>query len=233
MRVGLLLCDHVRPGFQAIAGDYPEFFKRLFAANFEIEIVTFDLAASEFPDDLDECEGWIGSGSRHSVYEDVGWIHRFADLIRRLDHERRQYVGVCFGAQMIGHALGGVVQRAEQGWQVGLKEVEVKESAPWMNPAATSFRILYSNADQIVQTPARIRILGRSPSVPVSLMAVEDHMIGFQGHPEFTSGYASVLMEARRESVISGEVVDAGLASLSGAPDTELLTNWIFRFLGS
>jgi GMP synthase-like glutamine amidotransferase len=146
MKLGLLLCDHVRAGFQPIAGDYPEFFRRLFAENSEIEIVSFDLAASEFPADLDECEGWISSGSRHSVYEDVGWIHRFADLIRQLDREKRKYVGVCFGAQMIGHALGGVVQRAEQGWQVGIKEVEVEESASWMNPAATSFRILYSNA---------------------------------------------------------------------------------------
>jgi GMP synthase-like glutamine amidotransferase len=62
-------------------------------------------------------------------------------------------------------------------------------------------------------------------------MAVEDHMIGFQGHPEFMLAYASVLMEARREHFIPGEVVDAGLASLSGPPDTELLASWISRFL--
>lgn len=232
MRVGLLVCDHVRPGFQAIAGDYPEFFGRFLDIDPEIEIVTFDLTASEFPSDLDECENWISTGSRHSVYDNVEWIHRFIDLVRQLDRERRKYVGVCFGAQMIGHALGGVVGR-ELGWQVGLKEVEVIEPAPWMNPAATSFRILHSNADQIIQTPARMRILGRSDPAAVSLVAVGDHMIGFQGHPEFTSAYASVLIEARRGNLIPGEVVDAGLASLSGQPDTELLASWISRFLRS
>lgn len=216
-----------------ISGDYPEFFKRLFGADPEIEIVTFDLPASEFPVDVDECDSWMSTGSRHSVYDDVEWIRRFADLVRQLDRARRRYVGVCFGAQMIGHALGGVVSKAEQGWQVGLKEVEVTESAPWMNPAASSFRILHSNADQIVQAPARMRILGRSPAVDVSVMAVEDHMIGFQGHPEFTLAYASVLMEARRGNFIPTEVVDAGLASLSGQPDNELLANWIARFLRS
>lgn len=231
MRLGLLLCDHVRPGFRPLAGDYPEMFRRFFAAEAEIEeVVPFDLTASEFPEDLNEFEGWISSGSRHSVYDDVGWIHQFADLIRRFDQERRRYVGICFGAQMVGHALGGVVQQAEEGWQIGLKEVEVTETTTWMIPTANSFRILYSNADQIVQTPARMRTLGHSPKVAVSVIAVEDHMIGFQGHPEFTREYASVLMEARRGTSIPGEVVDAGLASLSGEPDAELLANWISRF---
>lgn len=231
MRLGLLLCDHVRPGFKVVAGDYPEFFKRFFADRPEIEHFTFDLPAGEFPLDLDECDAWITTGSRHSVYDDLPWILRFADLVRRLDRERRKLVGVCFGAQMIGHALGGQVARAPTGWQVGIKETRVKVAQPWMTPPADAFRILHMNGDQILTPPERLRVLGSTDGVPISVIAVGDHFIGFQGHPEFGQGYSAVLMESRRGILIPEDVVDSGLTSLAVEPDTRLLSDWITSFM--
>jgi GMP synthase-like glutamine amidotransferase len=232
MKVGLLLCDHVRPGFRAISGDYPEFFERFFSDRPEIELVEFDLTAGAFPNDLDACDVWVTTGSRHSVYEDVPWVVRFAELVRNLDRDRRKLVGICFGAQMIGHALGGQVARAKNGWQVGIKDVRINTHEDWMTPAVDSFRILHVNGDQIVTPPTRLRVLGSSDGVPVSVIAVEDHFIGFQGHPEFDSIYTSVLMEARRGILIPDDVVDTGLNSLSIGPDTRLLSGWITRFMG-
>jgi GMP synthase-like glutamine amidotransferase len=230
VRVGLLLCDHVRPGFRAVAGDYPDFFASMFGAHPDIELVTFDLTEGEFPPDLDACDGWITTGSRHSVHDQIDWIGRLGDLIRRFDEEGRRFVGVCFGAQMLAHALGGVVVTAPQGWQVGVKEVEVVARRPWMDPPAASYRILHSNADQIVDPGPRLSVLGCSPGVPISLVAGGDHMIGFQGHPDFERAYASVLMEARRGQ-IPDPVVDAGLSTLGMTPDRPLLAAWIARFL--
>ena len=231
MKIGLLLCDHVRPGFQPVAGDYPEFFAGFFAEQPAIAITAFDLTVGEFPEDLDACDAWITTGSRHSVYDDIPWIVRWAELVRTLDRERRKLVGICFGAQMIGYALGGEVARAPSGWQVGLKVVKVATIEPWMSPPAESFRILHSNGDQILTPPDRMRVVGSSDGGPVSVLAVEDHFIGFQGHPEFMPAYAAVLMEARRGVLYPDEVVDSGLASLSVAPDTQLLAGWIARFL--
>jgi GMP synthase (glutamine-hydrolysing) len=231
MRVGLLLCDHVRPGFRVVAGDYPEFFERFFRDQAGIDLVTFDLTVGEFPVDLDECDAWITTGSRHSVYEDVPWVITLADLVRRLDRERRKLVGVCFGAQMIGHALGGNVAPAPVGWQVGVKEVRVGSVEPWMAPPADSFRIIHFNADQILASPDRLRVLGSSDDVPVSVVAVGDHFLGFQGHPEFVAAYSAVLMEARRGVLIPEVVVDSGLSSLSEMIDTRLLSDWITRFI--
>ncbi len=232
MRLGLLLCDHVRPELAEVAGDYPEFFGRFFSGHPDIEIDVFDLTTGRFPEDLDRADAWIISGSRLSVYEDVPWVNRLADLVRRLDRERRKLVGVCFGAQMIGHALGGEVARASEGWQVGAKEVRLSTHQPWMIPPADGFRILHSNADQILRPPERLRVLGSSDGVPVSVVAVEDHFIGFQGHPEFLPAYSAVLMEARRGTLIPDEVVNTGLSSLAIEPDTELLAAWIASFIG-
>lgn len=226
MKIGLLLCDHVRPGFQVIAGDYPDYFSRLLP---DFEIVTYDLTAGEFPESLDECAGWITTGSRHFVSDDYPWVAGFAELVRALDRERRPLVGVCFGTQMIAHALGGEVGRAPTGWAVGIREVEVVGREPWMTPEVVSFRILHGNADQIRTLPPGARLLGRSHDVPISVLALGEHIIGFQGHPEFIPDYSAVLMESRRGTIIPDEVVDAGLAALT-EPDTELLATWIKNF---
>jgi GMP synthase-like glutamine amidotransferase len=228
IRVGLLLADHVRPGYQVIGGDYPDYFATLLP---QAELVVYDLAQAQFPDRAGECQGWIISGSRHSVYEQVPWVERLADLVRGLEAESAPLVGVCFGAQMIAYAMGGEVAAAPGGWTVGTHRVEVLSSEPFMAPSVASFRILYSNRDQILSLPARARLLGRAEAVPVSMLAVGDHVVGFQGHPEFTLAYASVLMEARRGTLIPDEVVGAGLAALE-PPDTGLLAAWIANFLG-
>lgn len=231
MRVGLLVCDHVRPEFRGIAGDYPEMFGRLLSGHPQVELRPYDLTAGEFPAATDECEGWIGTGSRWSVYDDLPWIRRFEDLVAAFVADRRRFVGVCFGHQMIGRALGGEVAAAEQGWGVGVKEVRMEAVEPWMSPAVRSYRVLNSHADQIVRPPEGIRVLGSNRHCPVSMLAVGDHVLGIQGHPEFVPDYARALMEARRGRLIPDEVVDEGLAGLAMPVDRDLLAGWIASFL--
>jgi GMP synthase (glutamine-hydrolysing) len=134
---------------------------------------------------------------------------------------------------MIAHALGGSVGPATTGWAVGIKEVDVLTKEPWMEPAVDSFRILHSNSDQISSLPSGARLLGRAPEVPVSVLAIDDHIVGFQGHPEFPPAYSAVLMEARRGDLISTAVVEAGLKSLQEPPDTGILGSWIQRFFAN
>ncbi|MGQ0849306.1 MAG: type 1 glutamine amidotransferase [Actinomycetota bacterium] len=231
MRIGLLISDHVRPEYHPVAGDYLDMFHRLFVPHPEIELDPFDLTQGELPDELDGHAGWIGTGSRYSAYDKIGWIERYADLVRRFDAERRRFVGICFSHQMIGHALGGRVQRAPNGWQAGIRDVEVSATEAWMEPPAARFRIIHSNQDQIVEPPAKARVLGTSPEVPVSVLAVDNYLLGLQGHPEFDPAYSAATMEGRRGRVIPEKVVEAGLASLSDPPDTALLGGWIARFL--
>jgi GMP synthase-like glutamine amidotransferase len=87
------------------------------------------------------------------------------------------------------------------------------------------------NGDQVMTPPERMRVLGSTDGVPVSVMAVGDHFIGFQGHPEFDPAYSAVLMEARRGILIPDDVVDSGLLSLALRADTRLLSDWIIRFM--
>ncbi len=229
LRLGVLVCDHVSPEFLHIAGDYPDMIGRLFAGYPGIEPVAFDLAAGSFPSSASECDAWITTGSRHSVYDDQEWITRLRDLVVDIAASKGRYVGICFGHQMLAHALGGRVERATAGWGVGLEEVALVDPLPWL--PGSSYRILNSHADQITAVPEGGRIRGQNDHCPVSLLTVGDHMLGIQGHPEFTRDYMRALLVARRGSLIPAGTADAALGSLGDAPDTALLTDGIAAFL--
>jgi GMP synthase-like glutamine amidotransferase len=225
MRLGLLVCDHVRPEFLHISGDYPDMFRRLFAGHPEVEVVVYDVIGGDMPSDARECDVWITTGSRHSVNDDEPWIRHLEQFIREVAKEEVPFVGVCFGHQLIAKALGGTVVKSERGWGVGAKEVEVKGELG----LGSSYTVLTSYQDQIEDLPPGAEILGWNEHCPVSMIGVGENMIGIQGHPEFEPAYSKALMESRRGSLIPEAIVDDGLASLDGSTDGDLLVDWILQ----
>ena len=229
MRLGLLVCDHVRAEFAHISGDYPDMFRRLFADHSEVEVVVYDVIGGEMPADPGECDAWITTGSRHSVNDDEPWIRHLEQFVREVAKEQIPFVGVCFGHQLIAKALGGTVVESERGWGVGAKKVEVKGDVG----LGSSYTVLTSHQDQIDSLPPGAEILGWNEHCPVSMLGVGENMIGIQGHPEFEPAYSEALMESRRGTLIPEATVDDGLASLDSNTDGDRLVDWILRRVSS
>ncbi len=228
-RVGLLMCDHVDVEARDVAGDYPEMFSDLLADQ-AVDLVGYDVVAGELPADPSECDGWITTGSRASVYDGEPWIADLSGFVRRVHEAELPFVGICFGHQLIAQALGGEVARAPGGWGVGARVAVVSSAEPWMQPPARRFRVLYSHQDQVVALPPGGRVLAAAPHAPVAMMAVGDHLLGIQGHPEFPAGYLRVLLERRRGATIPGDVVDDALGTLELPLHRQVVAEWIARF---
>lgn len=229
MTVGLLLCDHLDPDVVEQVGDYTELFPAAFGPA-GVDLRIYDVTAGVFPSSLDECDGWIVSGSRRSAYEDEGWIHQLSDLIVELVASRRRTVGICFGHQLIARALGGTVERAEVGWGVGAKRFELTEHPEWVDPDRDGFTLLMSHRDQVTRLPEGAQVIATAAYCPVGAYRIDDHVFCVQGHPEFVPTLSSILMRKRRE-VIGDAVVDAGLASLEGPIDSDRVIDWMADFL--
>ena len=228
MRIGLLMVGHVADSAQHIAGDYPELFASVLARD-DVELVRYDLAADRFPTDVDECEGWLLSPSRCSVYDGHPWITSSEDLLRELLAKERPYVGICFGHQLVAQALGAPVTRAVDGWQVGVHDYEIVTHRRWMVPVHSTLALLASHEDQVMEVPDGAELMARSAGCPIAGLTIGERAWTLQPHPEFVPELADDLLALRVE-LIGAEKVAAARATL-GRPLNRLdVGRWIVEF---
>jgi GMP synthase-like glutamine amidotransferase len=233
MNIGLLECDHVAERFRHIAGDYREMFAALLGRYApQLSLTYFDACSGELPPSLDACDAYLCTGSRSSVYDEAGWIHALKDFVRRAHEAGKPLVGICFGHQMLAEALGGRVERAPQGWGVGVHQLEVVRAEAWMRPRQASCKLQFMHQDQVERLPENSVLLGQSDHCPVAMFRVGETMLGLQAHPEFPAAYSQALLADRAER-IGAERLQAAQASLSQATDEGIVTSWIAEFLGA
>ena len=227
MKTGLLLCDHVKPQFLDIRGDYPAMFRAFLP---ELTFIDYDVCNGHFPASAAECDVWISTGSSCSVYDDRPWIHSLKAFVGDIYRLGRKYVGICFGHQMLAEALGGKVLKAASGWSVGVHTFELVQKAEWMQPESPAINLLMMCADQVVQLPPDSEVLASVHGCPVGMFTVGKNMLGIQAHPEFSVEYEKALMDSRIQ-LIGTEKWEKANESLSMGIDQTLIRQWVLRFL--
>jgi len=97
MHLGILKVDSVRDEFVATHGDYPDMFERLLLeADPSLQISVFDVQNGDVPEP-ERCDGYLITGSRDSVYDDLPWISPLVDFIAQLRAKKIKLAGICFG----------------------------------------------------------------------------------------------------------------------------------------
>lgn len=230
MRVGYLAVDHVADHLRHIAGDYRDMFGRLFADHApDLELAEHDVIGGDPLPDPDAYDAILIPGSRHGVHDGHGWIEDLSAFVREADEAGTAMVGICFGHQLLAHALGGRVARAQNGWAVGVHAADVVAPTTWSSPRTERFHLLVSHQDQVVQLPPGAELVATSAHAPIAAFR-RGRVLGLQGHPEFVAPYADALMAERVER-IGAAVVEASRATLGTPTDHAVVAGWIRSFL--
>lgn len=231
MNIGILQCDDVAQDLRDIHGNYPDMFIALLRKVMpDLRFEIWRCHDGDIPTTTDGVDAWLITGSKYGANDPEPWIEQLSVFIRRVHEQQRPMVGVCFGHQLLAHALGGAVRTHPEGWGVGVSTNQVQEQEPWMQPWTPTLNILVSHQDQVSQLPAQSKVLASSDFCPFYMIQVDDTTLGIQGHPEFSKTYSADLM-AKRRGRIRDDVLDQGLKSLESPVDDIRVAQWMLNFM--
>ena len=233
MKLGILKTDTLKPEFVAQFGEYPAMFARYFSAvGAQFELVTYDVQLGQYPESIDDVDGYLITGSKFSVYDPEPWISKLKDFIGELHAAQKKLVGICFGHQVIADALGGKTEKADQGWCVGVQNANLNAAASQYGLDEQAFAIISSHQDQVTKLADGAEVLASTPSCPISAMGIGRHILTFQGHPEFEPAFMQQVLDMRRGIIGEANYLQA-TASLQLKTDHLLVIRWIADFIQS
>lgn len=233
MKLTIIETGQVPAAIRGSFPDYPEMFRRMIAgADGAIACETVSLVKGEALPDPAALDAVLYTGSPAGVYDPEPWITPLMDFIRHAAAARTPQVGICFGHQIMGEALGGKVVKSGKGWGIGRHTYEIVQCPDWAGPPCPpTLSVAVSHQDQVVVRPPSASIIARSEFTPFAGLNYEDcPAISFQCHPEFEPDYAAALYNARR-AALGDERTAAAVTSLGGQCDRRLLAGWIASFL--
>ncbi|EPJ48961.1 MAG: hypothetical protein OFPI_26930 [Osedax symbiont Rs2] len=234
MKIGLLVCDQVLPELTAQYQSYEAMFKSLLLKiapllEFEISLAY----ANQLPASVDECDVYLSTGSKHSVNDELTWVTQLIEFIGKLHRQKKKFIGICFGHQLIAKALGGEVSVSDKGWGVGVAFTQVLQVQPWMHfsdtNSANSLDIVVSHKEQISRLPASCKVIAGNKFCPEFMIQVDQHLLGIQGHPEFSKQYSKSLINTRLNIIEPNRVREA-FCSLNAQVDDLKMAAWMLNF---
>jgi len=124
-------------------------------------------------------KGFILSGGPSSVFDaDAPQLPSFV-LSRGVP-----VLGICYGMQLLAHAMGGVVTESAER-EYGHAVVHQNTNGhPLFSGLDASMPVWMSHADKVIEMPPGFQCLGYTENSPVAMMGNDSGIIGLQFHPE-------------------------------------------------
>ncbi|MCP4432541.1 MAG: type 1 glutamine amidotransferase [Gammaproteobacteria bacterium] len=237
MKVGILEAGLLNDKLVDEFDPYPEMFASLLnRAGKDLDYHSFSVIRGQLPDSIEDCDGWLITGSRHGVYEDLDWMLKLEAFIREVYQARVPLVGICFGHQIVAKALGGVVVKSDKGWGVGVTGYSVVKTPCWMTSITDDIRIYAFHQDQVVSLPPGADIFLSSEFCPNAGLVYGDSVVSIQAHPEFEEAYELALLNMYSGNVVPQPIAEKALRWIDESgetADTQILAEWIVEFLSS
>ena len=192
--------------------------------------------------------GVVVTGSPAMVTERPDWSERSARwLAKVVEEDAIPVLGLCYGHQLLAHALGGEVGTNPRGREMGTVEVRFEPHTSEVEGADTArvgtdraaarldplfevgaFPGHMSHVESVLKPPEGAEVLATTALDPHSVLAFGPRQWGVQFHPEFDREIMQGYVEARR-----GILADEGLDPdrlIADATETDVLTEVLGRF---
>ncbi|MEX2131067.1 MAG: glutamine amidotransferase [Pseudohongiellaceae bacterium] len=176
--------------------------------------------------------GAIITGSPSNVTEQLPWMVLTTDWLRNAIAQHLPILGICFGHQLLAHALGGEVAFHPGGREIGTVEVLLTEEGKQdalLGAVPPRFNAQVSHLQTVVSLPPQAVILASNAFDPHHAVRYAERAWGLQFHPEFSRRIMLAYIDERRPALEKEGFV---YEDLNGAvQETPVATALLQRFV--
>jgi GMP synthase (glutamine-hydrolysing) len=147
--------------------------------------------------------GAVITGSAAMVTERADWSERTAAWIRDAIDAETPLFGVCYGHQLMAHALGGTAGWLPGGREIGTESITRLASGemPGFRGLPASFPAQTTHRQSVLVPPRGAEVLARSQRDPHQLLRYAPSALSSQFHPEFTPDFMRAYIEVRADAL--------------------------------
>ncbi|MCC6678751.1 MAG: type 1 glutamine amidotransferase [Phycisphaerales bacterium] len=169
------------------------------------------------PADLDDVHGVVILGGPQNVTDIAGlaWMQQEAELIKKATAAGVPVIGICLGAQLIAHALGGQVAPREKP-SIGFATLHINTTGQvetMLSGMAWDHPQLFSCGQEIKQLPAGAQLLAGADGIKHVIFRAGIRTYGFINHFECDREMITVLMKGSEREMAAAGTTPGGVAA--------------------
>lgn len=174
--------------------------------------IRFPADGDALPSDLDNVQGLVILGGPQNVtdIERYPWMRREVELIRAAHGKERPVIGICLGAQLIAHALGGKVEAREGKPAMGMFDMSLTvagQTDTFMAGIAWNSPQSLACGQQVTQLPAGATLLASTANTKNAMFRVGMRTFASVPHVECDRAMLEEMYKAS-----AGELAAAGVS---------------------
>ena len=184
-------------------GDFDDWIKSALGRE-EVPVAVVDVVQDSPLPAPEECSGVMVTGSHAMVTDNLPWSLRIESWIPSLVAAEVPFLGICYGHQLLGRAMGGEVGYNPLGKEIGTVSITLTPESnndPLFKGMPATFQAHTTHAQSVLKLPSDALLLASNAHDPHHAFRIGPSAWGIQFHPEYTAEVMRAYITVQAESL--------------------------------